>query len=151
MYNYIVRPYTESDRELLKNMIMNLYTEDPEGLPMNISKIEHTIGHFLSNPSSGSIDMILSEEDVIGYGIKVNYYSNEFSGNIVHIDELFINQEFRSKGAGEFYVKHIIDDIECRAVMIETTKNNERAKSFYIKLGFIQSENSHFLLKRKEA
>ncbi len=150
MEKYSVRPYAQNDNESLKTMIMGLYTEDPEGLPMNIKKIEHTIGHFLSNPSSGSIDMILSKNDVIGYGIRVNYYSNEFSGNIVHIDELFIRQEFRSRGSGEFYMKHIIDDMECKAVMIETTKNNERAKSFYIKLGFSQSENSHFLIKRNE-
>ena len=137
--------YQENDYEDLTKMIVSLYCEDPEGEPINKCKINNTIREYQKNPQKINI-YLLKEDDVnIGYAILVYVWSNEYGGNILTIDELYVVENHRGKGAAtEFlsFVEHIENIV---ALQLETTPSNQRALEYYKRVGFLPSQNAHLI------
>ena len=139
--------YQDTDYSDLRDMIVSLYREDPEGEPIDEEKIKRTVAEFRKNPYKLNIYMLRRNNKNIGYAILVFFWSNEFGGNILNIDELFVKEEYRNQGVGtEFF--SFADKIENKvALHLETTPNNQRAFAYYKKLGFILDENSYLTRK----
>ena len=98
------KPYQESDYQDLKNMIIDLYDEDPEGEPINECKLNNTINEFQKNPQKIQIYLFKEGDENIGYAILVYFWSNEYGGNILTIDELYVMKKYRGKKvATEFF------------------------------------------------
>lgn len=91
------------------------------------------------------------EEKPVGYAITSKMYSQEAGGFTLWIDEIFILEEFRSKGLGkEFfnYLKTNLDSSIAR-LRLEVEEENERAKKFYQNMGFSKLEYSQMFLDRR--
>ncbi|MFO7316846.1 MAG: GNAT family N-acetyltransferase [Bacilli bacterium] len=74
----------------------------------------------------------------VGYAITSKMYSQEAGGIMLWIDEIYILEEYRSKGLGkEFfhYLKTTLDSSIVR-LRLEVEKENERAIELYKSLGF---------------
>lgn len=142
------KEFHESDSEELEQMIMLLYKEDSEGYEMDKTKIEKTINEFFKNPSKIRIIMILCDDIVAGYSIIIPFWSNEYGGNILHIDELFIKQVYRNKGIGSNFIKNLAKMIDnAVALQLEVTPSNTRAMNYYKRMGFVKSKNSQLISK----
>ena len=77
-----------------------------------------------------------------GYAITAKSYSHEAGGITLWVDELFVLEEYRSKGIGsEFfnYLKATMDPSIAR-VRLEVESDNHRAIRFYRKIGFTELE-----------
>ena len=137
--------YREKHFSDLREMIVSLYQEDPEGESINEEKIKRTIAESSKNPDKVSIYMFQRNEKNIGYAILVFFWSNEYGGNIVTIDELYVKEEYRSQGIGtEFF--SFLERMENKvALQLETTPSNQRAFNYYKRLGFIPSANTHLI------
>ncbi|MTI94114.1 MAG: hypothetical protein FH749_01295 [Firmicutes bacterium] len=48
--NFFFRDYTSKDWNLLLDMVMALYSEDPEGEPMDADKLARTVRHLHEFP-----------------------------------------------------------------------------------------------------
>lgn len=141
------RLYREQDYADLREMIISLYLEDPEGEPIDEDKILCTVAEFRKNPEKVSIYLFQKDGDAIGYAILVYFWSNEYGGNIITIDELYVKEQYRSQGVGsEFFA--FADSMENKtAIQLETTPSNQRVNHYYQRLGFVPSENSHLIKK----
>jgi len=141
------RLYQEADYSDLRDMIFSLYREDPEGEPMVEDKIKRTVAEFRKNPDKLNIYMIRRDNKNIGYAILVFFWSNEYGGDILTVDELLIKAEFRNQGIGtEFFT--FADKMENKAALrLETTPDNQRAFEYYKRLGFVPDENNHLTRK----
>jgi ribosomal protein S18 acetylase RimI-like enzyme len=140
--------FKDSDYNDLKDMILQLYQEDPEGEPMSITKIDDTVKEYKINPNKVSIYMLKSQGGNIGYAILVYFWSNEYGGNIVTIDELYINKSHRGKGISTEFLS-LVEKLEnIVAIQLEVTPSNQRTLSYYKRLGFLPSQNTH-LIKQK--
>lgn len=137
------RKFKTNDSEILKKMIQNLYREDAGGNDINEDKINKTIQTLSNHPEKGSILIMEKEGAVIGYCILIHFWSNEYGGDIINIDELYIQKEYRNQGIGSHFMKHIIKTKPQKAVAIdlETTPKNKKARELYKKLGFRPWEN----------
>lgn len=137
--------YMEKHFSDLREMIISLYQEDPEGESINEEKIKRTIAESSKNPDKVRIYMFQRNEKNIGYAILVFFWSNEYGGNIVTIDELYVKEEYRSQGIGtEFF--SFVERMENKAALqLETTPSNQRAFNYYKRLGFIPSANTHLI------
>lgn len=144
------RLYEDRDYADLQEMIVSLYREDPEGEPMDEEKIRRTIAEFRKSPEKLSIYMIGDQNGNIGYAILVYFWSNEYGGNIISIDELYIRETHRNQGIGtEFF--SFVEALENKAALqVETTPSNGRALGYYKRLGFEESENTHLVLKNNK-
>lgn len=131
-------------------MILGLYSKDGnQASHMSVEKVALSVEKLGAAKSSGQIFIFEKNGDTIGYSIVNRFWSNEFSGYILYIDELYVRAEFRGLGAGaqffDFLQKTKTDD--CAAFMLETVHSNENAIRFYQKNGF-NTHHNHLMFKR---
>lgn len=127
------------------SMVTSLYCEDPEGQQMEESKVKATINEYKRNPEKVKICNLFKQHEMIGYSILVYYWSNEYGGNILCIDELFIKEEYRNKGIGSLFIKFFEEKGNAVALQLETTPSNDRVFNYYQRLGFKVVKNAHLI------
>lgn len=135
--------WSKNDEKDISNLMNNLYHEDPTGKPISLEKIELTFKTLRSQPARGKILTIKNDNEIIGYSILINFWSNEFGGNILMLDELYIKPEYRSQGIGSTFINYLIKTMpeNSVAIQLEVTPNNILAKKLYKRLGFSDYEN----------
>jgi len=140
--------FGRSDYKDITDMIHALYKEDPPGMPMSTEKITNTLNEFEKHPDKGTIMVLKNGPNVIGYSILANFWSNEFGGNVLIIDELYIKEVYRSQGIGTNFIKHLKDIKFANAValQLEITSSNKRARKLYESLGFKKYKNDILML-----
>ena len=139
----LFRPYSEKDFNILNSMIKNLYDEDPGYASINDLKIKKTINALTKNKEKGRIIIFQLEKEIIGYAISINYWSNEYGGNILIIDEIYIIPEYRRKGHGKAFLKHLIENNlkTSKGIQLEVGNKNKRAYKLYEEFGFDEIDN----------
>jgi len=141
------RDFEERDFGELREMVFCLYNEDPEGLAISDEKIAGTIRESEEFPEKLRIVMICADEKVIGYCLMVFYWSNEYGGDILNIDELYIRKEYRNAGIASDFIRRQTRAYEnVVAVAVEATPSNDAAGRLYSRLGFEPSPNTHLTL-----
>lgn len=143
-----IRLYNELDYTEVNKMIMALYFEDSEGESMNSTKIDRTIDALYNNPDKGEILVLESHGEIVGYSIVVFQWSNEYGGDVVNIDELYVKPSFRSMGIGTDFIKYLMEKYQDNLIVLEVTPSNNRAYDYYSLLGFEDVVNKHMILKR---
>jgi len=144
------RPLRRTDYSELKRMIHALYVEDPVNEPITDKKISKTFIKLRKKPCKGKIIIFEKDHVTIGYSILIFYWSNEYGGDILHIDELYVKPEHRERGAAACFFKHIAQTYRDKvvAVHLEVSPTNTRAMNYYQKLGFKKTRNVHLTQTR---
>jgi ribosomal protein S18 acetylase RimI-like enzyme len=140
------RKFQTSDSNIVTGLIQSLYREDPSDKPMSPNKIQDTFDALTNHPDRGTIILFDLNGEVIGYSILINFWSNEFGGNILTIDELYIKKAFRSQGIGTRFIQYLAETRFGNSVVIqlEVTPDNVKARKLYESLGFRLHKNSMF-------
>ena len=132
----------------LSAMMYCLYEEDPEGQAIDDAKIENTVLECAVNPEKLRIVMICADETIAGYGIICFVWSNEYGGDILTIDELYIKKEYRNRRLASDFIRHHMSAYKnAAAIAVETTPSNKAAARLYGSLGFAPSQNNHLVRK----
>lgn len=137
---------TSTDFDRVCDLMLSLYTEDPGSKPMTKEKAMHTLETLTTKSDLGTVLVIQENGSIIGYCILINFWSNEYGGNIVHIDELYIQESHRSKGIGSHFIETLAKSKFANAVslQLEVTPDNNRAVKLYKKLGFTLHKNKAY-------
>lgn len=137
------RPYNEKDFRLPHPLINKLYDEDPGYVRINNLKIENTINELTRNREKDKIIIFQLEKEIIGYAILINYWSNEYGGNILIIDEIYILPEYRRKGYGKSFLKYLIDNNRktSKGIQLEVGTKNKGAYQLYKDFGVDEINN----------
>ncbi|MCR6641035.1 MAG: GNAT family N-acetyltransferase [Sporocytophaga sp.] len=148
--NINYRKFEDADRTMVVSMIQDFYNVDPSGKSKTEEQIYKTFEAFEKHPDYGLITIFNDGNKIVGYCVIVNFYSNEYGGLILNIDELYIIPEYRGKGISTDYVKYLKErkDIEFVAMELEVLPYNARALKLYEKLGFMKSDRSYLMLKK---
>jgi GNAT superfamily N-acetyltransferase len=144
-FSYDFQDYLHQIRQFMGD----LYREDPEGEPMDDGKIRATIHHCLCCPDKLRLVVLLWEGRPVGYALLVFYWSNERGGDILHLDELYVQPEYRKMGIASALIAHLAAWDEIVALQLETTPGNEEARAFFRKQGFLPDANHHFIRVRE--
>jgi GNAT superfamily N-acetyltransferase len=144
------RHWTSSDLVSIQGLIKAFYEEAGEGDKMTDAKIQLTFNRLLAHPDNGTIEVFEVEQRIIGYSLLVNFWSNEYGGTILVIDELYIIPEFQGKGIGSRFIKYLNETRfnDCVALELEVLPYNTRALQLYEQLGFKKSDRSYLLLEK---
>jgi GNAT superfamily N-acetyltransferase len=136
--------------ELLE-MMRSLYEEDPAGPGNTPGKphFERTIQFLSQHPDSGRIVLLELNNTLQGYAILIPYWSNEFGGTLLFVDELFVKPQARGQGIGRQFFEHLRQDrpYDAVACALEVSPKNDRARRLYTSLGF--EPRSHAMLFRR--
>ena len=79
----------------------------------------------------------------------IPYWSNEFGGTLLFVDELFVDEAFRGRGIARSFLAFVAEQRPYQAVALalEVTPRNVRARALYESLGFHQRH--HQMLTRR--
>lgn len=134
------RPASPPDDDAFVAMCLALAAEDP-GEPVDASQVRRTLETFRAEPTRGRALVATDGDRVVGYALLASFWSNEYGGEIVSIDELYVAPSHRAQGVGT----HLLDAVgsdrtlwprEPVALELEVTPRNTRARAFYERLGF---------------
>jgi GNAT superfamily N-acetyltransferase len=119
-------------------MMGQLYAEDPFASPVDPGKFANTIDFLIANPPRGRIILISRPQALVGYAILIPYWSNEFAGTLLFVDELFITPDSRGQGIGHLFFQFLETEKPYQpiALALEVNPANTRAARFYQSLGF---------------
>src|SRR5579862_9464686 len=96
----------EHKTELLA-MMRALYAEDEAASPVDHSRFPVNIVALIAQPSRGQI-VLFKEGDLLrGYAFLIPYWSNEFGGTLLHVDEMFVLSGARNRGIGRAFFKYL--------------------------------------------
>ena len=125
-------------------MMHGLYSEDEAPSPVDQSRFPLTIDFFLANPSQGRIILFEEGTSLRGYALLVPYWSNEFGGSLVVVDELFVTPMARNRGIARTFFRFLGEHrpFEAVALTLEVSPGNTGARRLYESLGFTCRRNS---------
>ncbi|WP_105616316.1 GNAT family N-acetyltransferase [Vallitalea okinawensis] len=147
MFNITLRSYESKDKLKLQEMIPALYDENPEGEAIDIIIISKTIETLSMYPQKGEIIIMEEQEDIIGYSLIILYWSNEYGGDLVNIDELYVKPKYRGNGYATYFMEYVFSHYSDNTIILEVTPSNIKAYNYYKKLGFKDIENRHMIKK----
>jgi GNAT superfamily N-acetyltransferase len=128
---------TERDVAVLSRLVKAFYAETPYGRRSE-GVMEATVRELSRHKEKGTVFVFEKGEDVVGYAIIINCWSNELGGTILMLDELYVVPGERSGGiAGDFIdllAKVAPKDVV--AMQLEADASNRRLARFYKKHGF---------------
>ncbi len=129
---------------VVENMMAALFAEDPAAHAVDVAGFRRTIDVLIRDPAAGRIILFVEAEMPVGYAIVIPYWSNEFGGRLLVVDELFVIPERRGRGIARAFFSHLdaTRPMEAIGVALEVTPANVRAKTLYASLGFLPRKNS---------
>ena len=89
-------------------MMRELYATDAPDLGVDPQKFPMTIDRLLAEPSRGRIVLLMQDDALAGYALLIPYWSNEFAGMVVLIDELLVGEQFRGQGIARAFLRFLI-------------------------------------------
>jgi ribosomal protein S18 acetylase RimI-like enzyme len=141
------KPFEEQHLTELEAMILALYREDSGGEPMSPGKIGRTARELARHPEKGRILLFVAGETVVGYAIVIRYWSNEYGGDILFVDELYVKPDWRRRGIASRFFEYLstCEPTTVKALALEVRPSNERAFRYYQKLGFVPSPSRELI------
>lgn len=141
------RQCTEADLSVVQTFVDELYVSDPDTAEVH-ADITLTYRDLFARPEKGAVIVFEGEAGkLIGYCIIIFFWSNEYRGNILEIDEIFVESTQRRKGVTrqlfDWLEKHFADKIVGFALQISA--NNVPALHLVEKEGFVLSRNQHLI------
>jgi len=132
---------TMTDAQQAAEVLAMMSALNLEGEPVAGTDPSHfslTIRTLLTEPSRGRIVLFLYRDGPVGYALLIPYWSNEFGGTLLFIDELFVIAQARSRGIARQFFAFLAASRPLRvvALALEVDPTNERAKNLYESIGF---------------
>ncbi|ABR49100.1 GCN5-related N-acetyltransferase [Alkaliphilus metalliredigens QYMF] len=134
----MIREFRREDKDIFVSMVKDFYNSEAVLKKISTENIMNTINEI--NECSPYIKCYLVEEreETAGYVLISLTYSNEASGLVVFIEEIYIREKFRGLGLGGEVLDFIKKEFSPRAkrFRLELTKNNKSAEELYLRKGF---------------
>jgi ribosomal protein S18 acetylase RimI-like enzyme len=131
-------------QEELVAMMHVLYSEDEAASPVDQSRFPLNIAFLVVQPSRGRIVLFSEVELLRGYALLIPYWSNEFGGTLLYVDEMFVMPEARNRGIGRSFFRFLEKErpFDAVAIALEVSPSNAAARRLYESLGFRHRGNS---------
>ena len=122
----------------LMRMMRELYETDAPELDVDPAHFPVTIERLLAEPSRGRIMLFTEQGALAGYSLLIPYWSNEFGGTVLIVDELLVEQRFRGQGIASAFFRFLEQERPFDAVTLalEVSPKNARARGLYESMGF---------------
>ncbi|HEY3997817.1 MAG TPA: GNAT family N-acetyltransferase [Candidatus Xenobia bacterium] len=137
-------PATPAELDLLASYMHGLYAEDPGAHELPLAQARQQAEKLLSAGRERVQTILLYTDAAVGYALLVPYYSNEYGGLTVFLDEFYIDIHHRSLGLGRSFLDllktHALQQ-GGRRMFLEVRTGNARAREFYRRHGFTVTDD----------
>lgn len=134
----MIRKFVPEDREDYIRFSTEFYNSSAVDKPVPREHFEQGFDEMMRSDVYVQGYMLVCDGNNVGYCVTMKTYSVEAGGITIWIDELFVLEEYRSKGLGRELFKYIEENGDkklCR-IRLEVELENGRAISLYKKMGF---------------
>ena len=134
----MIRKFVPEDREDYIRFSTEFYNSSAVDKPGPREHFEQGFDEMMRSDVYVQGYMLVCDGNNVGYCVTMKTYSVEAGGITIWIDELFVLEEYRSKGLGRELFKYIEEngDKKLRRIRLEVELENGRAISLYKKMGF---------------
>ena len=134
----MIRKFVPEDREDYIRFSTEFYNSSAVDKPVPREHFEQGFDEMMRSDVYVQGYMLVCDGNNVGYCVTMKTYSVEAGGITIWIDELFVLEEYRSKGLGRELCKYIEEngDKKLRRIRLEVELENGRAISLYKKMGF---------------
>lgn len=134
----MIRKFVPEDREDYIRFSTEFYDSSAVDKPVPREHFEQGFDEMMRSDVYVQGYMLVCDGNNVGYCVTMKTYSVEAGGITIWIDELFVLEEYRSKGLGRELFKYIEEngDKKLRRIRLEVELDNGRAISLYKKMGF---------------
>lgn len=134
----MIRKFVPEDREDYIRFSTEFYNSSAVDKPVPREHFEQGFDEMMRCDVYVQGYMLVCDGNNVGYCVTMKTYSVEAGGITIWIDELFVLEEYRSKGLGRELFKYIEEngDKKLRRIRLEVELENGRAISLYKKMGF---------------
>ena len=141
MVNVTIRRATPADLERIIPLCIDYCAADNR--EVNEPLIRSGLAGLLDSDVNGFILIACDEHDLpIGYAAVSTGWSLEVGGADYVLDEIFVQQ--RGEGIGRQLIDAAEDrcaELGVRRIFLETERPNNRARSLYARLGFVEDDS----------
>lgn len=144
---------TDRHHELqVLGMMRELYASEGHDTNADPDKFPATIDRLIAEPSRGRVLLFMRDDLVCGYALLIPYWSNEYGGMIVFVDELVVEEEFRRQGIARAFFAFLERERPFDAVVLalEVVPENTRARALYESMGFAERHPRMMTRRLKE-
>jgi len=149
--NILFRPYRSDDFLELEAMIIELYADDAATTvgAMTHEQIIRTVETMTNKPEVGAIVIFEMNSEVIGYAILTWFWSNEFGGRMLIIDELLVKEAFRGHGIASHFLQTLFKERKYGEMAYELEVGATKGDTirFYERQGFEPFKTKHLFRK----
>ncbi|RGG46051.1 GNAT family N-acetyltransferase [Ruminococcus sp. AF21-11] len=134
----MIRKFVPEDREDYIRFSTEFYNSSAVDKPVPREHFEQGFDEMMRSDVYVQGYMLVCDGNNVGYCVTMKTYSVEAGGITIWIDELFVLEEYRSKGLGRELFKYLEEngDKKLRRIRLEVELENGRAISLYKKMGF---------------
>ena len=132
----MIRKIKAEDKEIYIKMAHDFYRMPAVDHPD--SYLEKTFEECMKSDTYAELFILEWEGEIAGYGLIAKTFSQEAGGMVYWLEELYIMEEYRSKGLGSEYFGYMEDHKEegVTRFRLEVEKENERAWKLYKRQGY---------------
>lgn len=135
----LVREFETADRQVFIELCKKFY-ETGVALRGYDEKItEKTFSRIMDRHENlwGYLLVAADTKNNIGYAIITSYWSNEEGGDVIVLDELFIDVTERKKGYAKLFLQWLEENFKsASAITLEVLTSNHSACELYSKAGY---------------
>jgi GNAT superfamily N-acetyltransferase len=137
-----------ADHDILFQLMQNYY--DYDQIPLDEPAARQALTQLLSDDPFGRVWLVCIEDKPIGYVVLTLGFSLEYHGRDAFIDEIYLEEPYRGQGIGTkifAFVEEQARALGVQAIHLEVERHNQRAQSFYQKIGF--KDNDRRLMSKR--
>ncbi len=130
------RELTSSDKELYLKYVDIFYHTDVVESPVPKENYEATFNELMRSDDYLKCYIFECENTACGFVLLSKTFSQEAGGLSVTIEEIYIDEQYRSRGLATEFFDYLKSIDEIKRLRIEVEDYNEGAKRLYERMGF---------------
>ncbi|HVP19924.1 MAG TPA: GNAT family N-acetyltransferase [Spirochaetia bacterium] len=114
-----------------------------------VDQIMRTVKQLSKRPDRGSIFLFERNEDLVGYCVLVTCWSNLHGGEVLRIDELYVERRHRDEGLVEDFLRLLgqVAPKGTSAILFDASARDRKTTAFCADAGF-EGRESRIMIKR---
>lgn len=133
----MIRPINKADKKVFLEMVYRFYHSPAVLHTIPQVYAENTFDELMSENPFAICYIIEHNNEVAGYVLLAMTYSNEVGSRVLWIDELWIEEKFRSCGLGGQVFDFLHEEYkDCGRLRLEVAAENHGAIRLYTRRGY---------------
>ena len=137
----LFKNFDKKNYDSLLKMMLEFYSSDAVDQPIDKEIVNKLLDDILSGKESIKGIEAYYDNKLVGFGVITSYYASEVAGITIQLEDLFIKEEYRSKGIAKDYFKKVMENHpEAVRFRLEVCASNTKAIDLYKRMGFEKLE-----------